>query len=378
MTLTLRKENDDRPRLEFYPVNSIALRTVIVEEYPFVIGRGDHTKLKINSTSVSREHARLTKTAEGFRLEDMESTNGTEVNGESIDTLLLEDGDTIRIAETELTFRCAAANANGMERMVTQPLGGKKKPAEKAKKLGQVLAQRALNESLLWQTIPLSRSQVIDTHSATPQATFVSIRNPIASHLLECTCCDPYSVESRTQQLAWLIAAQNADEILTEGTLVLRLHLHAGLDQRLYQAFEAARECLSTDRSLGVLLPWEWAVQSPETIALCADLKSLGAHLALDAFTGGATCIESMGKATPDLLVLAPAVGRRISENPRRKKHLDKIVSHCDDSRIQVVLPAGLEEEDCREATELRVGLAIRNGEKQSILSAENPVAVLT
>lgn len=376
MTPTLRSENDDRPRLEYYPANSQVLRTVVIEEYPFVIGRGDDTKLKVNSTSVSREHARLTRSVEGFQLEDLKSTNGTDVNGEPIDSVFLEDGDTVRIGEMELTFRCADRKASGLERMVTQPLAGKKRTDEKDEDLAILSTQRSMNETLLWQTVPLCRSRLVDVHSGSHQGAFISIGESIASQLQECTHCDPHSTPSRLQQLAWMIAARHADSISTEGTLFLRFDLHAGLDRRLCRAFELAQECLSSERRLGVLLHWEWAVQSPETVKLCSELKSLGAELAFDTFTGGATCIDSMADISPDLLVLSPSVARRITTNPRSKERLGRIIAHCNESGIRVVLPAGLAEEDHREICELGIDLALGGIEKPEALHNESPDAV--
>lgn len=47
----------------------------------WIIGRGGN--IKINSPGVSREHAKLTRKADGsYILEDLNSTNGTFVNGQ--------------------------------------------------------------------------------------------------------------------------------------------------------------------------------------------------------------------------------------------------------------------------------------------------------
>lgn len=375
VTPTLRNENDDRPRLEFYPINSSVLRTVVVENYPFLIGRGDHTQLKINSTSVSREHAKLTKSPEGYLLEDMESTNGTEVNGESINEVLLEDGDTVRIAEMELTFRCPAAKSSGIERMVTQPLADKGKSETKSESLGSLTAHRNLAESLLWQSIPLSSTSVVEYETGTLLASFISIGDSIASQLRESGACGPKATACRVQQLAWMIAARHADEIADEGVLFLRFDLLAGLEQQLCAAFEMAADCVSNDRPLGILLPWEHAMQSPETIKACTQVKELGADLAFDIFTGGATCIDSMESASPELLVLAPALARNVSSNPRRKKHLEKIIARCKEASIRPVLPAGLDEEDQQEVMDLGVDLAVHQEVKHETSHIPQPVA---
>jgi pSer/pThr/pTyr-binding forkhead associated (FHA) protein len=55
---------------------------------------------------VSRRHARIEIEADGsFTLYDLQTTNGTRVNGQKVDNRLLRDGDEIVIGETRLVFR---------------------------------------------------------------------------------------------------------------------------------------------------------------------------------------------------------------------------------------------------------------------------------
>jgi DNA-binding response OmpR family regulator len=64
-----------------------------------VIGREDTCDIVVPSRQVSRVHARLTQTAIGIELEDLDSKNGTHCNGKLIDkAVLLQDGDVIQIA----------------------------------------------------------------------------------------------------------------------------------------------------------------------------------------------------------------------------------------------------------------------------------------
>lgn len=64
-----------------------------------IIGRGLMCDIVIADRQVSRQHARLTFTPNGVFLEDLNSKNGTLLNGQSFDdTALLDDGDLIQIA----------------------------------------------------------------------------------------------------------------------------------------------------------------------------------------------------------------------------------------------------------------------------------------
>lgn len=71
------------------------------------IGRDPSNVLVLPGKKVSKHHARVMRTPEGYVIEDLESTNGTFVNGERVDRQLLEDGDEIRVGDTKLRFRAS-------------------------------------------------------------------------------------------------------------------------------------------------------------------------------------------------------------------------------------------------------------------------------
>ena len=58
----------------------------------------------IPQTAVSRLHARIGQKDAGWQLEDLQSRNGTYVNGARIDRIDLEDGDLVRIGDTLFKF----------------------------------------------------------------------------------------------------------------------------------------------------------------------------------------------------------------------------------------------------------------------------------
>lgn len=72
------------------------------------IGRANENSIAITDGSVSSKHARILRTEEGFVLEDLQSRNGTFVNGEKLDApRLLTDGDLIRVGKVMMTFNIA-------------------------------------------------------------------------------------------------------------------------------------------------------------------------------------------------------------------------------------------------------------------------------
>ncbi len=59
----------------------------------FLIGRGRHCDLVIDSTKISREHAAIVKEADGWFMEDLQSANGTWHRRERVTRQRIEDGD---------------------------------------------------------------------------------------------------------------------------------------------------------------------------------------------------------------------------------------------------------------------------------------------
>jgi diguanylate cyclase (GGDEF)-like protein len=67
-------------------------------ERPLLLGRGEDCDIRLQDHSVSRRHAKIEPTSEGFYVYDQQSTNGTFVNDRQLDnSWLLQDGDYLRV-----------------------------------------------------------------------------------------------------------------------------------------------------------------------------------------------------------------------------------------------------------------------------------------
>lgn len=70
-----------------------------------IIGRLDDCTIQIDDTNTSRQHASINRAASGFTISDMQSTNGTFVNGARIGVNhRLVDGDIITAGAVNLRF----------------------------------------------------------------------------------------------------------------------------------------------------------------------------------------------------------------------------------------------------------------------------------
>jgi len=68
------------------------------------IGRGKDNDLILKDDTISRNHAQILKTKEGYLLSDPGSFNGIKVNENPIQSVILKDNDSIKIGLTHLTF----------------------------------------------------------------------------------------------------------------------------------------------------------------------------------------------------------------------------------------------------------------------------------
>ena len=72
---------------------------------PLGLGREPDNHFVLADPEVSRYHARLVPSGDGWAIEDLGSSNGTRVNGRRVSRALLRDGDRIRLCGVELEFR---------------------------------------------------------------------------------------------------------------------------------------------------------------------------------------------------------------------------------------------------------------------------------
>jgi pSer/pThr/pTyr-binding forkhead associated (FHA) protein len=75
---------------------------VPVDRTRMMIGRGRGADLVVAESTMSREHAVIGFDAEGCYVEDLQSTNGTKVNGERVARARLRDGDEVQLGRLKL------------------------------------------------------------------------------------------------------------------------------------------------------------------------------------------------------------------------------------------------------------------------------------
>jgi hypothetical protein len=69
---------------------------------PVTIGREEGNSIQLNDERISRYHLKLQEDNDKIVLTDLESTNGTKVNGEDIQVRIVRDGDMIAVGRSLL------------------------------------------------------------------------------------------------------------------------------------------------------------------------------------------------------------------------------------------------------------------------------------
>jgi len=88
-------------------------RTITLREGDNIIGRDEGAAVRVDSSNVSRQHARIRVSGATATIEDLGSKNGTFVGEGRVESpRLLEDGDEIRVGSARMIFRVSSASGS--------------------------------------------------------------------------------------------------------------------------------------------------------------------------------------------------------------------------------------------------------------------------
>ena len=91
---------------------------------PVTIGREEDNDVQLNDERVSRFHAKIQEDQDKLVITDLDSTNGTKVNGEEISVHILRHGDLITLGRSVLVFGTREQIAQRLARLRQKELSG--------------------------------------------------------------------------------------------------------------------------------------------------------------------------------------------------------------------------------------------------------------
>ncbi len=101
------------------------LAAYVLDQNVVVMGRGSECDIVIKGEGVSRNHCQLVRSGDNYLLQDLNSANGTYVDGEEIKAHLLKDGDKIFVCPHVLQYR---AKVEVVPEVVTVPAVAEDEP----------------------------------------------------------------------------------------------------------------------------------------------------------------------------------------------------------------------------------------------------------
>ena len=99
-------------------IDGVVIKEVQLTKDRTTLGRRPYNDIVIDNLAVSGEHAVLQMTGNEVHLEDLNSTNGTYVNGKAVKKQLLQNSDTIEIGKYKIKYINEVANAGFEKTMV--------------------------------------------------------------------------------------------------------------------------------------------------------------------------------------------------------------------------------------------------------------------
>ena len=101
-------------------IDGVVIKEVQLTKDRTSLGRRPYNDIVIDNLAVSGEHAVLQMSGNDVHLEDLNSTNGTYVNGKAVKKQLLQNSDVVEIGKYKIKYVNAAADAGFEKTMVVK------------------------------------------------------------------------------------------------------------------------------------------------------------------------------------------------------------------------------------------------------------------
>jgi EAL domain-containing protein (putative c-di-GMP-specific phosphodiesterase class I) len=353
-TEPIRLQSPQTPVLEQYPEAGGAPVRTPITSVPFSIGRDEAADLRIDSRRVSRRHAVINCEAGVYSIDDLDSTNGTFVNGEKISEAKLQSGDVLVFGDAEFTFN--APQSARASSMVTQIMddAGWRAPADAADDVVYLVRRMhamLMNRSLRVRFEPIVRldqgglfgHEMIDGLSAAPSKLAAQQRR-----LMQIDC----QLTARLRQLQRMIAAEEAGEFSAGAHVFLPVAGSEIGSQRLVESLVDLSHVVSPNKRLVIVVPHDNVSNSAYLDQFYDRARDLGLGIAYGECAGGHFAVEGKDAHRPEFVKLARALTRGIHRAADRQQRVGVVVRDARNAGCQIIAVGISCEEDaacCRE-----------------------------
>ena len=345
------------PWLEYTAAGAGPPQRIPLESFPFTIGRGESADFRVDSGRVSREHAVILLDGTAYRVQDLQSTNGTSVNGSRVDEALLGDGDVLLLADVELTF-CLGEAQDARTRCTRVMDAPDAKSGHSEADLPQAILRgvRRLQEMLVQCAIATTFQPIVALeggellgYEALHEGAAADVDPPAEERGLLITEC---RLTARIRQLRRTLAAEEAVRFPADAAVFLKLDGSEIGAHGLIDSLAGLRDTLGDSHPLVIEVPDSAVSDAAYARELRRRLRELAIGLAYDGFAAGATQHLEHEEFRPDYLKLAPSLVRGVHchrERQRQVRAVAKAGRECDCRLVAVGIQTADEAETCRE-----------------------------
>jgi len=332
--------DDELPYLQHQPEENEAPHRVVLEPFPFRIGRSSTAHYVVHSHRVSKLHVEIDKRGHRFSVTDLDSRNGTFVNGKRIDgEARLKPGDVLHVAHKEFQF-CFDQNSKESVDETILEMTGHDMLALGTKDLYRILTERAVR-TVFQPIVRLDdRSMVVGYEALARNALSGTNYGP----------ADLFSLAVQLDKAAELsrvmrsVALEDAPMLPGDGA---RVFINAHPKETDSPDF-ADTLCWVPDALTGkipVLEIHEAAITDPKAMRRLRDqLADMGIELAYDDFGAGRSRLRELTEVPPNFIKLDMSLIRGIDTNAPRQELVRALTKVMNDLGTSV-LAEGIETE---------------------------------
>ncbi len=268
-----------------------SVTTIPMTRLPFLIGRELGSDLVLSSRNVSKRHAEILHTTGAVLVRDLNSTNGTFVNGLRINQPTpIGEGDLIQFADVEvqLNRERIAVNERTIVSDVTEQRGN-------ISRMLEVIGQQRF--TIYFQPIVTGADSKPFGYEALVRTDVPGLESPLALF----SAAESLGLEKRLSVMCRELALKTIQRAGVPGVLFLNTHPHEPLDDGMV---ESLGELLKEYGPRQIVLEvHEEAVGDIEQFCLFkAKLNELGIGLAFDDFGVGQSRLLELTRVRPDYI----------------------------------------------------------------------------
>ena len=291
--------------------SSETVRYLPLHSLPFTIGRRQELALTLTSQTVSGTHAEITEIAGQLVLRDLQSTNGTYVNGRRVEAeVVLQEDDLLQFANIAFRVRRQMADSDGctvQESMCDRALA--------LVQFDKLMSERAV-APFFQPIVDLAGGQTIG-YEVLGRSRLFGLESPLEMFRVAAQL----NLEVELSRLLRLEGVMVGAGLQGLPHLFVNTHPQELVEPGLLESLQAAREVNVQQRL--TLEIHEAAVTDIQMMAeLRAQLTDLNIQLAYDDFGAGQTRLNEVAEAPPDVLKFDISLVRNIDTASRGRHQM--------------------------------------------------------